>query len=149
MQQAVRLSHNMAMHYSLQINTNGILLLLNKMVGVRETLHYFQNDPFPIEGHVFIAPFYGDIDTRSKGIVWYSKTGITDSDLLKKAEDHVQLTEYKDFCPEYLLIATWDDVGYYDERNDKVGYLADNIPSLDMYIICFLTVEHISVCYCY
>ena len=101
----------------MQISTNGILVLLNEGLLCASD---FQN---PIEGHVFIAPFYGNIDTRSKGTVWYSKTVITDSDLLKKAADDVQLTKNNDFSPKYLLVATWDGVGYYERRNDKVGII--------------------------
>ena len=110
----------------MQINTNGVLVLLNENLDDRGTL-YFQNGSFPIESHVFIAPFYGDIDTRSKGTVWYSMTVINDSDLLKKAADHVQLTKHNDFSPKYLLIATWDGVGYYRERSDKVGVILPGI----------------------
>ena len=108
-------------HNCVQININGILVLLNESVKCRETLNYFQNGSFPIEGYVFIAPFYGDIDTRSNGIVWYSKAVINDSDSLKEAEYHVQLTKNNDFSPKYLLVATWDGVGYYDKQNDTVG----------------------------
>ena len=114
-------------HNSVQINTNGGLVLLNESLNDTGILYFFQNDLFPIESHVFIAPFYGDIDTRSKGIVWYSMTVINDTDLLKKAADHVQLTKHNDFSPKYLLVATWDDVGYYRERSDKVGVILPGI----------------------
>ena len=107
----------------MQINTNGILVLLNEKLPCRDTLSYFKNDSFPIEGHVFIAPFYGNIETQSNETVWYSRSVINDSDLLKEVKDHVQLTKNYDFSPKYLLIATWDGVGYYDKRNDKVGII--------------------------
>ena len=110
--------------YSLQVNTNGIVVLRNGTVPVKQTLQTFLDVPFPIQNHTFIAPFYGDVDTRGlePGVVWYSDTVTSDSETLQQAQRQIRdaFPVYGDFSPVYLIVATWDHVGYYEKRNDKV-----------------------------
>ena len=69
-----------------------------------------------------IAVFWADVDIRpfDGGNIWYR---ITDtSDLLQRAKMDIQ-RGYKfddDRTIDYLLIATWDHVGYFDSHTDKV-----------------------------
>ena len=97
-------------HYFLQISTNGIILLFKNSVNRSEVkLRSFTNDPFPIKDYVFFAPFYVNTSntTESNGTC-YSRAGVTDEKLLNKAECQIQRAGDRDFCPTYLLIATWD-----------------------------------------
>ena len=74
--------------------------------------------PFPIQGKALIAPFFADVDTSGTGKVWYRSTN--DSALLAKAVNDIQSGQ--NFTPSWLFIATWDHVGYYNRRTDKVRY---------------------------
>ena len=105
----------------MQISSNGI-------VGLGALLVNFQNDTFPIQNHIFIAPFYGDVyptnDTSCEnGTVKYSDEVMKDSNALKIAAEQIRgaFPEHKDFFPEYLIVATWDRVGYYDQKFDMVS----------------------------
>ena len=75
---------------------------------------------FPNNPHQLVAPYWADVDTRGSGNVWYMQT--TDSALLAKATRYIQrgfVTE-QEFTPTNLFIATWDRVGYYNQKTDKV-----------------------------
>lgn len=108
--------------YILQISRKGIIELKEIEFKPGEALNSFKRDAFPIEGHVFIAPFYGNIDTtvntHTDGSgTCYSKNPINDMDSLKQAKDHIESAGFKDFSPTYLIIATWD------YHNDEVSML--------------------------
>jgi hypothetical protein len=60
-------------------------------------LDVFTPEPFPISGQPMIAPFWADVDTRTGGAVY---TASPDAN---------------------TLIATWNNVGYYNQHNDKVN----------------------------
>lgn len=109
----------------LQVHNNGIVAL-NKPPG------HFLDDPFPIESYIFIAPFYGDVDTREAGTVWFTDPVTKSKEMLLKAEQdiHSAFPEYKQFSPTYLIVATWDHVGYYKERDDKVHKMLNRYPQL-------------------
>ena len=66
-------------------------------------------------------PFYADVDTTPDdgGSVSYRHT--TDPALLQRAMDEIQRAYPHTAAVEYLLIATWDHVGYFKERADKVA----------------------------
>ena len=75
---------------------------------------------FPNNPHQLVAPYWGDVDTRDSGNVWYMQS--TDSELLAKARRYIRrgfVTE-QEFQPTNLFIATWDHVGYYNRKTDKV-----------------------------
>ena len=113
----------------LQISTNGIVELTNHM-DKDETLRHVDSSQLPIKNHVFITPFYANIDTRGPndtgaGFVFYSNDVTKEPEALQKAADQISkgFSEYENFTAEYLIIATWEDVGYYDKQNDKVDLL--------------------------
>ncbi len=56
----------------------------------------FSSSPFPDAGYVMVAPFWGDVDTRGTGIVYYKVT------------------------PTALYV-NWEAVGYYSSMTDKVN----------------------------
>ena len=99
--------------YSLpQLDNNGVLRIDDDSVALG-----------PILGMTIplIAPYYADVDTRPRSTgngsnsVWYRTT--TDPALLKMAMG------LAGFSPTFLLIITWDEVGYYDQHTDKVSAL--------------------------
>jgi len=67
-----------------------------------------------------IAPFWADVDTTGTGTVYYRET--SDPSLLSRAANEIQSTVAASFMPSHLFIATWDAVGYYMNRTDKVIY---------------------------
>ena len=80
------------------------------------------NDPFPIANYTLVAPFFGDVDTRKAGTVWYTDPVSTENDIIEKARiDISQAFRCYNFSPTYVVISTWDHVGYFKEQNNKVG----------------------------
>ena len=67
-----------------------------------------------------ISPYRMDVDTRTDngGYIWYRLTN--DSDLLDKAMSHVGSVYKLVTSFDYLLIATWDHVGYFQMQTDQV-----------------------------
>ena len=70
-----------------------------------------------------IAPFWADADTtRGDGNVWYRQS--TDQEDLKRATNEVKeaypFTVPNNFNASLLFIVTWDHVGYFNSKNDKV-----------------------------
>ena len=82
----------------------------------------FTPRPFPTTG-ALIAPYWADADTSSgNGNVWFRVT--TDSQLLSIASQQIAnagFTGPQSFSPSYLIIVTWENVGYYDDNIDKVS----------------------------
>ena len=83
---------------------------------------HFLEKPLPIFNHTFIAPFYGDVDTRSAGTVWFTDPAATDSYIIDRVAGDIRsaFENQAPFEPAYALIATWDNVGYFKEKSDKV-----------------------------
>ena len=86
-------------------------------------------DPLPLPlttfGHAnlqLIATYWADSDTRPDdgGWVWYRAT--MDETLKTKATDLIKSSSPNRnmFSPDYLFIATWDRVGYFNRHTDKV-----------------------------
>ena len=67
-----------------------------------------------------IAVFWGDVDTTTSdgGFVWYRNT--TSEDLLQRALKDIQEAYPLATDINYLFIATWDHVGYFRQKTDKV-----------------------------
>jgi len=69
-----------------------------------------------------ISVYWTDVDTRPEGsgIVWYRET--SDPELLSRFENEIKqaFTNLRLFRPISLFIATWERVGYYEEKFDKV-----------------------------
>ena len=106
--------------YFIQVNTNGALSFTT-------SISEYTDDQFPTDtGYKTIAPFWADVDTTGIGNVTYRVT--TDADLLRRANDHVRRGfPDKTFSSNYLFIATWDHVGFWDAQTRKVIHLAYNM----------------------
>ena len=67
-----------------------------------------------------IAVYWADVDTGplNGGFVWYRET--TSLDLLQRALTDIQHAYPLVTSIDYLFISTWDHVGFYDDRTDKV-----------------------------
>ena len=67
----------------------------------------------------FIAPYWGDVDTRGTGRVYYRQTN--DPILLARAANDTQsVLLSENVVLTNLFIVTWNAVGYYDRNTDKV-----------------------------
>ena len=73
----------------------------------------------------FIAPFLADVDTREGlGMVFYRN--VTDQETLSDIKNIVSNSKAgfrltARFNPKWALIATWEEVGYFDRKSDKVS----------------------------
>ena len=100
----------------LQVNNNGDLSFTTRVSS-------FTPQAFPLSGNLqLIAPYWADVDTRGTGTVWYRET--TNPQLLTRARDEIQAAfiDQAGFSPTSLFIATWDHVGYYNQRTDKARF---------------------------
>ncbi|XP_025991116.1 nidogen isoform X2 [Solenopsis invicta] len=98
---------------SIFVNGNGVLSFARAM-------QRFFNIAFPLDDPV-IAPLYTHVDTRASGTIYW---GETDSpEVLSRAGGLIRSTfkNANTFVPTHVFLATWLDVGYYNERNDKVN----------------------------
>ncbi|KAK0096570.1 hypothetical protein PV326_005114 [Microctonus aethiopoides] len=80
----------------------------------------FFNIAFPLDDPV-IAPLYTHVDTKGSGKIFY---GETDSpEILSRAGDavHAAFKNASDFMPTHVFLATWIDVGYFNEKSDKIN----------------------------
>ncbi|KAL6434963.1 hypothetical protein ACFW04_005251 [Cataglyphis niger] len=98
---------------SIFVNGNGVLSFARAM-------QRFFNIAFPLDDPV-IAPLYTHVDTRGSGTVYYSETD--SPEILARAGGLVRsaFKDAVDFVPTHVFLTTWVDVGYYNERNDKVN----------------------------
>ena len=112
----------------LQINNNGLL-------SFEDSVTSYSAQPFPITAsqfepvtkNIIIAPYWADVDTRTagSGAVWYRQTA--NSTLLERARQEVieifllyPEIDGETYNPTTLIIATWDKVGFYNRKFDKV-----------------------------
>lgn len=98
------------------INTNGILTFINEF-------SEYLNQPFPLE-YISIAPFYSNIDTSgSNDSTTISLFKSQNADKLEKANNLVRsvFSDEFDFEATTLYIATWENVGYYNGKTDKLN----------------------------
>ena len=105
---------------SLQVNNNGD-------ISFTTPVSTYTPQAFPLSGNLqLIAPYWGDVDTRGTGSVWYRET--TDNQLLARARDEIQAAfiNQATFNPTSLFIATWDHVGYFSANTDKAGLSYNN-----------------------
>ena len=72
---------------------------------------------------MIIAAFWGDVDTRGTGIVWYHNS--TDPTVLNRASDDIRnafpMQAAAGFTATDVFVATWDRVGYYNQRTNLVS----------------------------
>lgn len=75
----------------------------------------------PLSGNDrFITPYWADVDIRGIGEVYYRQTD--NSILLARATNEIKAAfpTSQNVNVTSLLIVTWDSVGYYNSRTDKV-----------------------------
>jgi len=105
----------------MQVNNNGIISFGNPF-------SQFNPSRFPRNTtDALIAPFWADADTRSdgSGTVFYRETN--ESSLLQRASREIQDGLSVSFSPSHLFIATWNSIGYYDRRTDRVIYIVQKL----------------------
>ena len=68
-----------------------------------------------------IAPYWSNIDTTETGKVFYRETA--EPNLLTRASNEIQavFATFQNFTIKILFIVTWDAVGYFPNRTDKVN----------------------------
>ena len=101
------------------------------MISFTRQVRTFTPQAFPLEGSLqLIAPYWADVDTRPSGSgnVWYRETSTSDSELIARARSDIMRdpllfpeVDFSTFLPTSIFIATWDRVGYYNQRSDKVS----------------------------
>ena len=107
------------------MNTNGV-------ISFSTPLSTFTPASFPIpaseSSRQLIAPFWADVDisTPQSGNVFYRET--SDPQLLSRAGSDILRdprlfpeVDFSTFLPTSIFVATWDHVGYYRRRFDKVN----------------------------
>ena len=77
-------------------NYNSLYINNNGNVSFGTAYSDFTATPFPNTLYEMVAPFWGDVDTRGIGVVYYKVTNTA-------------------------IIVQWDTVGYYDSYTDKVN----------------------------
>ena len=98
--------------YTIKVNENGVISF-NSRYNVRTPLS------LPLsETRQIIAPYWADVDTRGTGRIYYRQT--SDPNLLLKATSQIRQGYPKSQNTTNLLIATWNAVGYYRNKTDKV-----------------------------
>lgn len=69
--------------------------------------------------HPLIAPFWADVDTNGIGNIFFWST--TQQMLLNNASKIINdAFSGSNFDPQYLIIVTWLEVGYFRAHTDKV-----------------------------
>ena len=95
------------------MNEKGLLSFLTEIPS-------FFNVEFPLD-YPIIAALYSDVDTRAAGNVWYRVAN--SADVLDRASREVSKffpKLGKRFRAEQVLVVTWDGVGYFNNKSDKV-----------------------------
>ena len=94
------------------------------MISFINSVSSYTPEPFPIKDQYFIAPYWADIDTGEGGEIYIKET--TDISLLQVANDIIQSATTQamgisQYSPQWMLIATWHNVGRYTTHHDKVS----------------------------
>ena len=99
----------------MQINDDGIISFGSPYISCTPL-------PFPLNsiGAMLIAPYWADVDTKEIGDIYYRQT--TDPSLLARATSEIRAAfpTSGNVTIKSLLIATWDNVGYWFQKLDKV-----------------------------
>ena len=105
----------------MQVSVDGAVFFGQKT----DMINYVPNvNKFPFGNkRSFVAPFWADVDTTANGNVWYRQTKL--QSLLDKANKQIKnaFPLQPQFTATDLIIATWDHVGYFDSKSDKVSNL--------------------------
>ncbi|XP_041037197.1 alpha-tectorin-like, partial [Carcharodon carcharias] len=101
-------------HNSLYVNNNGV-------VSFGSRVSQYTPNTFPLlDGRAFIAPFWGDVDNRISGTIYYRDT--RDASLLRRAT--ADINKYApglSFEAQWVFVATWDRVAFYGSQTSKVN----------------------------
>jgi len=82
----------------------------------------FTTEEFPIgQGRALIAVYWANVDTRGSGNVWYYDT--TRTDLITRANEMIKkaFRNQPPFNATLIFVATWYQVGYFDQKTDRVS----------------------------
>lgn len=95
-----------------QINTNGILTFKHEFSS-------FLNIQFPLD-YPAISVFYSNVDTSendSSKVLYFQSN---DDQMLDKASEYVRraFSDAIDFQASAIVVVTWENVGYFDRKND-------------------------------
>ena len=106
-------SNHKPTYFTLQVNENGLLSFLTEIPS-------FFNIEFPLD-YPIIAALYSDVDCRSTGSVWHRVS--SSADVLDRSTKEVE--KYfpklsKRFRAEEVIVVTWEKVGYFDNKSDRV-----------------------------
>ena len=84
-----------------------------------EAIVYYTFYPFPLI-YPIIAPYWADVDTRGTGSVYYRET--SNASIISTVASHVSnaFPSQSPFYATSVVITTWDSVGYYNQRTNKV-----------------------------
>ncbi|KAF2367526.1 EGF domain [Trinorchestia longiramus] len=102
-----------ASYSSLFINMNGFISFLTEIPS-------FFNVQFPLD-YPIIAALYTDIDTSTKGSVWFRETSDPATVTRMKSELAAYFSAAENFTPTGVFIATWDGVGGYKLKPKKAN----------------------------
>ena len=91
------------------------------MISFNSTVRGFAAEAFPLSGSTLITPYWGDVDTRETGDVFYRLTTVNALLEMAKTDIHSVYSDLSFFTPKQLLIATWDHVGYYERGVNLVS----------------------------
>ena len=99
-----------------KVNTNGLLSF-----GMPRSSYL--SSSLPLANLPLVAPFWGDVDTRGSGEVFFRQTN--NQSLLASVGTQIQMSfmDSLQFLPTSLFIATWINVGYYDMHTELVRFL--------------------------
>ena len=121
----------MLIPFSVQIDDSGYVALINRQsivrtpFSARTTGFPFKRTTQNIDWSAVIAPFWADISTRGNrsGRIYFKN--FTKGEEMQATADVRKLIastipQLRGFTPEWTLIITWDQVGYYPNHDDKV-----------------------------
>ena len=93
------------------MNENGLLSFLTEIPS-------FFNVQFPLD-YPLLAALYSDVDCRESGSVYFRAT--KDPRMQEMVRNKVERAGMeRGFTPDEVFIATWEDVGHYEKKSDKV-----------------------------
>jgi len=98
------------------VNNNGDITF-------NRSLTSFTPEQFPLQSFnvPIVAPYWADVDTRGTGTVWYRVT--TDPQTVLSVRNGIAVAFPQlstSFIAQEVVVATWDQVGYFDSHIDKV-----------------------------
>ncbi|XP_047498425.1 nidogen-like [Penaeus chinensis] len=98
---------------SIFVNSNGFVSFLTE-------IPQFFNIQFPLE-YPMIAPLYSDVDAREAGEIWYRETSDPTTVSRVTRELREQFSSAKAFTPSGVFLVTWDGVGPFSQRKDRIN----------------------------